>query len=123
MKQVETRPWATHYRGELAIHSAGRQMSEEAFDLLADYPLKRAIHYGSVLAVCTLVGCVRIPRENKRGDVQLLVRGVPFIVPEQELALGDWTPGRFAWLLSGVKPLRKPILVRGAQGLWEWSGR
>jgi hypothetical protein len=38
-----------------------------------------------------------------------------------ELPFGDFTPGRFAWLLADVKPLPKPIPAKGALGLWEWQ--
>lgn len=34
---------------------------------------------------------------------------------------GDFRPGRWAWLLSDVKPLAEPIPVRGRQGLWNWE--
>lgn len=31
---------------------------------------------------------------------------------------GDFTPGRWAWILQDVRPLPEPIPCRGAQGLW-----
>lgn len=41
-------------------------------------------------------------------------------VPDQA-PFGDFTPGRFAWLLADVVPLERPVPVRGHQGLWEWT--
>lgn len=38
-----------------------------------------------------------------------------------EIALGDWTPGRYAWELANVKILQEPIPVKGKQGLWNWE--
>jgi activating signal cointegrator 1 len=36
-----------------------------------------------------------------------------------EVALGDWTPGRYAWEGSSYTSLLdNPILVKGRQGLW-----
>lgn len=32
---------------------------------------------------------------------------------------GDYTAGRWAWLLSDVKPLRPPTPIKGAQGFFE----
>jgi activating signal cointegrator 1 len=32
---------------------------------------------------------------------------------------GDYTPGRWAWLLRDVKPLRPPVAAKGAQGFFE----
>ncbi len=45
-----------------------------------------------------------------------------FVPTEQELALGDWTPGRYAWELANVKMLPQPIPIKGKQGLWNWEG-
>lgn len=38
-----------------------------------------------------------------------------------EEACGDFTPGRFGWLLTNVQALAEPIPARGRQGLWEWE--
>ena len=42
-------------------------------------------------------------------------------ITEKEIALGDWTPGRYAWELANVKPLPRPIPVKGKQGLWNFE--
>lgn len=34
---------------------------------------------------------------------------------------GDFTPGRYAWLLADVEALAEPVPARGRQGLWEWE--
>lgn len=34
---------------------------------------------------------------------------------------GDYTAGRYAWLLSNVKKLDQPIAARGALSLWDWD--
>ena len=34
---------------------------------------------------------------------------------------GDFTPGRYAWLLDNVRPVDPPIPAKGRQGLWRWS--
>lgn len=44
-----------------------------------------------------------------------------FVPTEKEFALGDWTPGRYAWELANVKILPKPIPAKGKQGLWNWE--
>lgn len=38
-----------------------------------------------------------------------------------EALLGDYSPGRWAWLLTDVEPLPRPAPARGAQGFWTWS--
>ena len=37
------------------------------------------------------------------------------------MALGDWTPGRYAWELRNIKLLPEPIPAKGQQGLWNWE--
>ena len=45
-----------------------------------------------------------------------------FIVPtNDEMAIGDWTPGRYAWELDNIELLPLPIPARGRQGLWNWE--
>lgn len=45
-----------------------------------------------------------------------------FIVPtNDEIAIGDWTPGRYAWELDDIELLPLPIPAKGRQGLWNWE--
>jgi hypothetical protein len=39
-----------------------------------------------------------------------------------QLSYGDFSPGRFAWLLSNITPI-DPVPVKGHQGLWNWEGK
>lgn len=48
-------------------------------------------------------------------------RGTPTRVEDQR-PFGDFTPGRYAWLLTDIEPLAEPAPAKGRQGLWEWSG-
>lgn len=59
---------------------------------------------GAIIAVCELKTC-------------LPVGSLPMI-SDQEKAFGDYTPGRFMWILDKVQKLPKPIPVKGAMGLW-----
>lgn len=44
------------------------------------------------------------------------------IVPQEpERSFGDYTPGRYAWVLREIVRLPKPIPARGSLGLWEWT--
>lgn len=43
------------------------------------------------------------------------------VIPTSERPYGDFTPGRFAWLLDNIEVLAEPIPARGLQKLWEWS--
>jgi hypothetical protein len=39
----------------------------------------------------------------------------------QEKALGDYTPGRWAWRLEDPVRFITPVPVKGAQGIWSWD--
>jgi hypothetical protein len=106
LKAVETRSWATSYRGLLAIH-AGRRL-ERAFleGLPADF---KPVPLGCVLGVVELVDCVEM---------------TPALIAQQsarECEWGDWRPGRFAWVTRPVVWFREPIPAVGHQGLWDWE--
>ena len=96
---------------------------------------------GAIVATCELVDCVPIGRTKgahshvaeceHEGDLPHQQGGLWLIGPneithgsptriESERHFGDYTPGRFAWLLDDVKPC-DPIPARGRQGLWEWD--
>ena len=124
-KLVETRSWSTRYRGQLAIHAAkgfpayARLLSMEAHfwlpltdaghSLVQIHRSDRLIHdlpLGAVVAVAQLVDCV---------STETLAR----TLSGRELAFGDYTKGRHAWVLADVVALRLPVQTRGALGLWK----
>lgn len=131
-KKIETRGWRTRYRGPLAIHAA-KGFPKEA-QQLAYYvePFRTVLAQahciptqaygmtpenlptGCVVATCELVECVLI--EDHSTDW-----GLRWPITEQERAFGDYTPGRYAWLLADVQPLATPVPARGALGLWNWE--
>lgn len=133
-KKIETRSWATKYRGPLAIHAAktfGVWGESGIRQLLNQYPSFRnalsadgwtveTLPRSCVVATCNLIACLPI----KQPYIFDMARGVHIqIPPEQpELDFGDYTPGRFAWILADVKPLPIAYSARGALGLWEWAG-
>lgn len=58
---------------------------------------------------------------HQRGGLWLIGQSVNEGHPTwigQEEPWGDYTPGRWAWLLTDVRRLEAPIPVRGAQGVW-----
>jgi hypothetical protein len=121
-KKIETRSWKADYRGPLAIHAASYFpdsarvlcFKEPFFHCLKDagYDVRLLglgrMPFGAVVATCRLVSVVRITADNITN------------LSAQELAFGDFRPGRWAWGFSDMKILAEPIPVRGHQGLWEW---
>jgi hypothetical protein len=135
-KRIETRSWSTTYRGPLALHAAaglgpigGKRGLLETIAL--SNHMRNALNSagltnidelprGAIVAVCELVDIYKIP-DGVTG-FYAEESSIRFDLTPQERAFGDFTPGRFAWLLDTVRRLDAPILVKGALGLWEWDG-
>jgi hypothetical protein len=125
-KRIETRSWCTAHRGSMAIHAAkgfpkrARETCEEpefALELgLAILPV------GAVIATCRLISCLptRELQTNRVIEVNYLAGCADFVLSDQERSFGDYSPGRWAWLLADIKPCG-PIPAKGALGLWEWD--
>jgi hypothetical protein len=47
--------------------------------------------------------------------IEITADNVP---PEPELSFGDYTPGRFMYILRNIKVLPEPIPAKGRQGPW-----
>ncbi len=92
---------------------------------------------GAVVATCTLVDVVPILTPaviiERRSDKAVSVLGNSLLMcprfgagPIDDIAgqrpYGDFTPGRFAWLLADIVRLDPPIPAKGRQGLWTWEG-
>lgn len=43
-------------------------------------------------------------------------------VSDEEKAYGWWTPDRFAWRMVDPIALEIPIVIKGAQGIFQWNG-
>lgn len=143
-KKIETRSWSTSYRGPLAIHAAKglgsvggmRGLQDLAgfghfFFALADITqhtpqlgiapaICGALPRGAIVATCRLVGCVDTERLMRAQG--WYVAGQHWPLTDQERAFGDYSLGRFAWLLADIKALPEPIPCRGALGLWNYEG-
>ena len=118
IKSIETRSWATRYRGRIAIYQTktwDRGVSAWYSRKLAmaiapeiDWPRPPAIPLGAVVATAWLSDCV--PTSRLAGSVT-----------EVERLLGDYSPGRYGWILEDVVELPEPIPATGRQGLWNWE--
>jgi len=144
VKTIETRSWSTRYRGPLAIH-AGK--APTSFAAAAD-PWRRLaaetgqarpwyeVTLGAVVAVADLVDVVpmlecgtfpdppgrylRIGRPGHGPRLALGAFGRPRSSVTDQEPYGDFTPGRYAWLLDNVREI-DPVPAKGRQGLWTWE--
>jgi activating signal cointegrator 1 len=141
-KHIETRSWQTTYRGPLAIHQAqglgpvgGKRglvqliamsntmretINRAGFTTVDDFPR------GAIVAMCELVACEETDPEYDAamGGWWKIIGGkrMRWELTDQERAFGDYSAGRYAWLLSNIRALPEPIPARGALGLWNYEG-
>lgn len=128
-KRIETRSWKTDYRGPLAIHAA-KGWTKADRELLESNPfyVPLAEHYaglsghgslasllprGEVVAIVFLDDVRRIDMAFR---AYVLSQGQP-----NEIEYGDYTTGRYAWMLTGISLLPLGVPAKGALGLWEWE--
>jgi len=113
IKPEETRSWRTTYRGPLAIHASkgfprwARDFAAEEW-VIGRLPPPSNLPLGAMLCLVRLVDCVRT--EDRIGHIS-----------ETTFLYGDYTPGRWAWMLDLVEVFPEPIRATGALGLWEWD--
>jgi hypothetical protein len=108
-KRYETRSWNPRHRGHLLIH-ASRRFNPAARNLATQQPFFACLQeagYKSVndLPIGAIVGIVNL----------VDVAPVEIVAPaldSTEHQFGDYTPGRYAWLLAGATPIN-PIQVGG----------
>lgn len=101
--------------------------------------------FGAVACTARLVACLPIETPDSkiaRRDLMLWTSGAGDLVeamyrpddPEpdghpwitvarhdDQLPLGDFTPGRWGWMLDDVELVDPPAPARGRQGLWDWT--
>lgn len=123
-KQIETRSWSTTYRGLLLIHaSAGRKKEGRELckdlrwgRLAADCDWYGSANFGAVIGCVKLVETVRFINCHPGTDFR--EKGRRWDLTEREYAFGDYSPGRYGWLLSEPVMFDKPIPCKGSLGLW-----
>ena len=123
IKQNETRSWPTKYRGPIAIHAAKKsiqvsctEVSDEAMEVICRrlnlsgvFNSPDTFPMGCIVATANLTDCIKITPEYIAT------------LSSDELTLGDYTVGRYAWVMKDTKKLDSPIPVKGRQGLWNWD--
>ena len=117
-KAIETRSWATTYRGKIAIHAASsyNHYVKEACnepqiqyhlpsDVLQGIITKNPLYFGRILAIATLSDCILMTQDNINQ------------LSKDELSFGWYEINRYMWLLKDIQPVISPP-IKGKQGLW-----
>lgn len=126
-KKIETRSWNTNIRGGIGVHASKKRDSlslelmdtQEFQDGLRAYDTTGrgktwitdiALTFGCVIGTVEIIDSVPIEQ----------LYGTKYDTPH-ERAFGDWTPGRWGWVLRNPVLFEEPIPARGAQGFWNWG--
>jgi len=127
-KRIETRSWKTDFRGRIAIHAAKfkkiepdvYQQIKNAIKAAGSDQVEVQLNYleygipdylfGAVIGTVEIIDCVPIEQ----------LYGTEYDTP-LEKACGDWSPGRYGWILSEPVLFDKPIPATGRQRLWTWE--
>jgi hypothetical protein len=123
--RIETRSWPTNYRGPLAIHTAMafpkyavelcRQQPYAGALAAAGYHSAADLPRGQIISVGVLDDLLRCDESTEKSVIQQSEDG---LLPPHEVAFGDFSAGRFGFVLSGMRVLPSPIPARGMLGLW-----
>lgn len=112
-KNIETRSWATSYRGEIYLHASKAMPSYAKEKAMWDrvlnlYVTGERIRFrnGLIYAKAELVGCLKMTPENIA------------ILPQMEIDAGYYEPGRYMWVMRNITPLPEPIPAKGHLGIW-----
>lgn len=118
-KRIETRGWSTSYRGPLAIHAAKgypRWAREFAEEERAFARVPEQLPLGAIVATCRLARVFQVGADDAMVPADVLA-----LLSLQETLYGDYSAGRFGWVLADVVALAEPIPARGSLGLWDWE--
>ena len=133
-KTVETRSWApprTLIGERIAIHGAKR-----GFDMrklpqgVVDCMYKTGFwqtngqeYLGAIVATALIREALTVYwRDPADAKVSAHPAGQRYALREIPVcACGDYSEGRWLWMLDDIEALPEPVPARGYQGLWEWT--
>lgn len=127
-EEIRNPELGTDYRRPLAIHAAMRPVHRTIDALVADKAgngwnvLERLdslfLRPGALdqLPTGAIVGKAILTRCN------LITEDFRAKLSPQELDLGDFSIGRYAWEFHVMVQVDPPVKVSGKQGLWTWEG-
>jgi activating signal cointegrator 1 len=119
-KRIETRSWNTKYRGELLIHASAR-MDKAQKALTHSEPFWQYLKKLDELPLGAIIGKVNLSETSTtdffKTAAQAKLKGIKW---EHELQFGDYSPGRYGWLLKDALQFDGPIQQPGNRSLWNF---
>lgn len=132
-KTIETRSWSTRHRGRVVIHAGkrlytaadkhhDRALWDRTYDALDGLERNNGVYdlpYGAIVASATLADCVPIIQDgwpaNEPWRPALVIDDISLdlyrtddpddsSLADEQLPFGDFSAGRWAWLLEDIAP-------------------
>lgn len=124
-KKYETRSWPTNYRGDLLICATKNfKAAEQGWNSssiiqsalsLRGFKQWQDLPFGQAIALVYLEECISTTKL-----AELFAKGqFNRFRTTNELHYGNYEPGRYAFKLSIIRPIKDPFPVTGRQGLFE----
>lgn len=119
-KRIETRPRKTNIRGTVAVHAAKKPVQmvldaitspvlrQKLVEVIETYTPLQKLVYGAVIGTVDVVDCIPVEKVQSWLSVN-------------ERLMGDYSPGRYAWILKNPVFFPHPIPATGKQGWWNWE--
>jgi hypothetical protein len=125
-KQIETRSWMTTYRGPLLIHA---NASPRHAKQVCNFPLyKQFFRHWTDLPYGCIIGEVTLASSEPAEDIKDLLRKKANLLfdnfiadPAMELELGNFSEGRYGWILSNPKKFQNLIETKGQIRIWDFE--
>lgn len=120
IKRFETRTCRTSIRGRIGIHAGIKDFDAVMKGYTEEYKVKIAViqhespfidhvlFRGGIIGTVEIVDCVPVEK-------------ISAALTDKERLLGDYTQGRFAWVLESPVIFSEPVRVQGKQGWWNWD--
>ncbi len=117
--RTETRTWFTKHRGPILIHASQRKSGKSVMH----HPLLRkyitdfnALPFGAIIGQVTIIDILPAnDYAHSESGRRLLTR--------LEKWMGDYSIGKWAWVLRDAVPYQEVIEAKGMLGLWEWGDK
>jgi hypothetical protein len=117
LKKLETRSWSTKHRGELLIHAS---MGQSGALLAQEPPFLKYITDFSKLPFGAIIGKVQLTDIIKVQSLHMSDAVINQLTME-ERAFGDYSNGRYVWVLEEPELFTKPVKMKGTLGLWNFE--
>ncbi len=130
-KKIETRSWNTKFRGTILIH-ASKKMTATQWDLCIEEPFRTALDKIKNLPTGAIIGKVDIAGTiETQTIIECYEAGIPlkerkgYNVEDwnKEFLFGDYSAGRYGWLLKNPVAFSHQIPFKGSLGLWDFDER